>query len=102
MSNYVSLAQAKQQAGIPATDTSLDTTLQLMLDAAEQIVLGYLGAVPDPTDERLKQAMLLQFTELWRFRGDDNDGAIPKSRLPGEPSELIVRLLYGRRDPALR
>lgn len=103
MSVYLTLTQAKTQAGIPASDTTLDTQLEFWMNAAEQMVLGYLKTdAPDPVNERLKQAMLLVFTEFWRFRGDDNDGTVPKSRIPGEPSEAVVRLLYGLRTPALR
>jgi hypothetical protein len=45
--------------------------------------------------------MYLQFAELWRFRGDDVEGQLPKASMPGALSPAIERMLYRLRDPEL-
>jgi len=101
MSTFITLQMAKDQVGVPQLDTSLDDWIQMTLDQAEAIVLAYLKTdAPDPSP-LVTGAMYLQFAELWRFRGDDTDGQVPKSDLPGEPSPYIKRMLYTLRDPEL-
>ena len=101
MSTFCTLAMAKDQAGIPQADTSADEWVQMKLDQAEAMVLSYLKTdAPDPSP-LVTGAMYLQFAELWRFRGDDTDGQLPKASMPGALSPQIERMLYRLRDPEL-
>lgn len=98
MSNFVTLAQGKAHLRIPLSDTSEDTDLQAKLDAAEAVILDYIKTpAPDPS-ALIPAAILLQFGELYRYRGDD-DG--PK-QTDGDLSPHVTNLLRRFRDPALR
>jgi hypothetical protein len=100
MSTYLTLAMAKDQAGIPQSDASLDEWVLMVMDQAEAMVLDYLKTTPD-TSPLVTGAMYLQFAELWRFRGDDTDGQLPKASMPGALSPQIERMLYRLRDPEI-
>jgi hypothetical protein len=89
----------------PISDEEAD--LQLKLDAAEGIVLDYLGNTSPPLweDENdvpplVAAAILLQLGELWEFRGDQRDGQGP-AQTPGDLSPVVTNLLRRYRDPAL-
>jgi hypothetical protein len=75
------------------------------LAAADAIVLDYIKAAPDAvwTDAQLailSAAILLQFGELWRYRGDDPDtDAAPTTA--GDLSPTITNLLRRMRTPAI-
>src|SRR5689334_5504724 len=95
---WMTLTMAKKQVGVPLTDCANDDLLRMYLEQAEALVLEYLNLggspVPEPpgpnaTAQERRQAkiftgaMYLQFAELWRFRGDDEQGMVPESRIPG-------------------
>jgi hypothetical protein len=94
---------AKKQIGMSLSNCSQDDWLRAKLEEAEAIVLAYLQTTPapEPPAHRIRSAMYLQFAEFWRFRGDDEEGAAPKSRIPGAPSVQVERCLYGLRPPSL-
>ncbi len=84
-----------------------ETDLRLKMLQAEGIVLRYIkqeGTSPtwDVTTvpECIQAAVLIQLAELWRFRGDDPDGELPK-REPGRLSSSVEGLLVSYRDPTL-
>lgn len=96
MAAYATLQQAKDQVRITASDQ--DTQVQRALDAAEAIVLDYLKT-PQPGNARIvQQAVLIQFAELWKFRGDDQQGP---EQTDGHLSPVVTNLLRRLRDPAL-
>jgi hypothetical protein len=115
----VTLQQAVDHLLLPI---QLDTTppdprqndLALKLAAAEAIILGYLKTYPvewvdeTTTPADVQACILLQLTELYRFRGDDpqDQGAAQHHSAadPGQMSQLsphITNILRRRRDPAL-
>ena len=75
------------------------------LAAAEAIILDYLKVTDvaiwsDPQLALLSAAILLQFGELWRYRGDDPESdAAPTTA--GDLSPTITNLLRRMRHPAL-
>lgn len=102
----VTLAQAVAHIGSPIVLNSspvdprqADYTLKLA--AAEAIVMDYIkyadyeGATPI-----VQAAVLLQFGELCRFRGDDVDGEGPE-HTDGHLSTVVTNLLRRLRDPTL-
>jgi hypothetical protein len=97
----VTLQQAKDHMGITTAPGDLsDAMLQLKLDAAEAIVLNYIkNDAPDPSP-LLLAAILLQFGELHRFRGDDVEGQGP-AQTDGDLSPVVTNILRRYRDPAL-
>lgn len=99
---WMTLELAKKQVGIPLSETARDDRLAQIGDEAEAIVIQYLQErpEPDPPDAIVRAACYLQFAELWRFRGDDPDGQVPSSRIPGAPSPQVERCLYPRRPPS--
>lgn len=113
MESLVTLAQAKAHLKLPTVTTD-DRDLQAKLDAAHEIVGDYIKQRRDDDDgvtwaetvdawdadsapKRVLQAVLLQFADLYRFRGDD-EGA---KRGQGELSAAVTALLYRLRDPAV-
>lgn len=48
----------------------------------------------------VRAAILLQFMEFWRFRGDDTDGNGP-AQTAGDLSPQVTNILRRKRDPAL-
>lgn len=101
MSQWTTLAMAKKQVGIPLSDCSLDDWLQSKLTQAEAIVFNYLQGEPAAVTPIVQSAIYLQFAELWRFRGNDVEGDLPKGSLPGAPSVQVERCLYSLRVPSL-
>jgi hypothetical protein len=84
VSTLVTVAEAKTHLRLAPDDTSLDADLTQKLNAAEAIVLDVLNLTPDMRTMTaawdaatvplpVKQAILLEVGELWRFRGDDTE-----------------------------
>jgi len=75
------------------------------LAAADAIILDYLKAAPDvvwtdPQLALLSAAILLQFGELWRYRGDDPEtDAAPTTA--GDLAPTLTNLLRRLRHPAI-
>lgn len=100
MATYVTLQQAKDHLKIttPPGDAG-DADLFVKLDSSEAIVLDYLKTqTPTVAPALLVPAILLQFGELFRFRGDDADGP---QQTAGDLSPVVTNLLRRSRDPAL-
>lgn len=120
----VTLAQARAHLNMPlaaldGSPSAEDADLQMKIDAATQLVCEYISdrqpddavwiaeieawgltgspAVPPPPV--IQQAVLIQFGELVRFRGDDAEGPFrnPHSHL----SPFVEGLLRRYHDPAL-
>lgn len=98
---WTTLAMAKKQIGIVGTDCTDDDWLRAKLAQAEAIVFQYLQGEPTTVTPLVQAAIYLQFAELWRFRGDDTDGEVPKGVIPGDPSMQVQRCLYSLRVPSL-
>jgi hypothetical protein len=115
MEVLVTLKQAKLHLKVPLDVTADDKDLQMKLDVAHDVIEDYIKQRRDDDDgvtwaatvdawdsdtapARVRQAIVLQFADLYRFRGDDTDA--PK-RGPGELSQGVVALLYRLRDPAI-
>jgi hypothetical protein len=113
--DVVTLRQAKAHLNLPADVSVGDADLKLKLAVAHDLVADYLkqrrdddsgvawAATVDAWDAdtappRVLQAVLLQFADLYRFRGDDTD--MP-ARGPGELAQGVTALLYRLRDPAI-
>lgn len=110
------MQQAIDHARLPLTasnaspeDNPVLRDLRLKLEIAQQIILDYLKdrASDDWQDEYttppiVQGAILQQFLELWRFRGD-NPGSIEQSPQyqDGQLSPTITNMLRRYRDPAL-
>ena len=109
MSDFLTLAQAAAHLRIATYDAQ---DAQLKLDQAEAIVWNRikasqmdadnLAAVEAWTDETIPQeviaAMLVQFGELYRFRGDDD---VVTAFDPNRLSPAVERLIGLRVDPPL-
>jgi hypothetical protein len=128
VSAIVTLAELQAHLRLPVVQSSpltvAEADLQLKLDIAEGIVLGYI-ARPDDAEwtallamwaageetspatvvpPQVRGAVLLQAAELWAFRGDD-PGSVefqPARDAPGDLSRTIKALLYRFRDPVVR
>jgi hypothetical protein len=119
MATYVTIQQAIAHVQLPIViDTDppdpRQADLQLKLDQAEAIILDYIKGGPpvvnpliypgDPPsiDPVIQAAILLEFAELWRFRGDDQFKEGPEHDLDiSQLSPTITNLLRRKRDPAL-
>jgi hypothetical protein len=101
MSAWTTLQMAKKQVGIPLDDCDNDDWLRMKLAEAEAIVFNYLQGEPATITPIVQSAIYLQFAELWRFRGNDVDGDLPKGSIPGAPSVQVERCLYSLRAPSL-
>jgi hypothetical protein len=84
-----------------------ETDLRLKMLQAEEIVLTRIkqqGSSPtwDSTTvpPQIQAAILMQLGELWRFRGDDTDGAVPKREV-GRLAPSIENVLIPHVDPTL-
>lgn len=97
-----------------------DADLQLKIDAATQLVCEYI-ADRQPEDEDwiaeieawdgvgspstapavIVMAVLLQVGELFRFRGDDDDGVVPRADEHGGLAPQVARMLHRYRSPTL-
>lgn len=108
----VTLAAVKVHQRLPAAAGPDDTDLQETLDAAEASILSYIGTTETwrtaaalwtdatiPAD--VKHAILLKFSELWRFRGDDLHDEGPALTPDQDQSPAVTSLLRRWRDPVL-
>jgi hypothetical protein len=112
--SFVSLQQAKDHIrDTTAAGASSDADLLLKLDAAEAAILDYIGATAYWATVRdgwtnatvpafVRAAILLQFAELCRFRGDDEAGQVPPRDPAQDFSPTIVALLRRTRDPVVQ
>ena len=127
LQELVTLDQAKAHLRLPILEavspapppTADDEDLQMKLLAAHEIVFDYLTQRISDSDSweavvdswtaetaprRVIAAILVQFTDLYRFRGDDSEeyarGSAYK-RQEGALNPAVVALLYRLRDPAL-
>lgn len=121
LQELVTLDQAKAHLRLPLTGSqaSDDDDLQMKLMVAHEMVFDYLTqrisdsdsweAIVDSWDaetapRRVIAAILVQFTDLYRFRGDDSEeyarGSAYK-RQEGALNPAVVALLFRLRDPAL-
>jgi hypothetical protein len=95
MASVVTLQEAKDHLRITtsAGDPG-EADLQAKLDAAEAVIADYLQ-VPtlDPTKLHVKQAVLLELGELYRFRGDDVE-TLPRAPADGYLLPAITSLLH--------
>jgi len=104
----VTLDQAKVHAGI--TDSDRDEDLTLKLEEAHALVLDYISRPDDDwtaemeawdgdtAPRAVRAAVMRQFADLVRFRGDDDDAA----KVNGyDLSPAVAQLLRRYRDPAL-
>jgi hypothetical protein len=110
----VTLEQAKSHLKLPLDVDTEDEDLQLKLFVAHELVMDYLTQrvsgidewtvevaawTADTAPKRVIGAILIQFGELYRARGDDYD---PKDAPPmGTLCPDVVKLLYRLRDPAV-
>lgn len=106
MADLVTLDQAKKHLRLTGSDD--DDDLRLKLLAAQAIIVDYLTSTDEDwtatiaawTDETVPEyvraSILLQFGELYRFRGDDIDQPV---RDPGTLSPTIRALLARARTP---
>lgn len=107
----VSLAQAKQHLRI--TSSTEDADLALKLAQAHGLVLDYIARPSDAdylaemeawddesAPKAVQAAILRQFADLCRFRGNDDDAS--EVRVDGNAlSPRVKQLLKMYRDPAL-
>jgi hypothetical protein len=112
----VTLAEAKIRAKLPLDVAIEDGTLADLLATAEELVLDYVTQKLSATDaaawaatveawtrisapRRIRAAILTQFTEMQRYRGDD--GAADPAPEYGCLSPRVRQLLDRMRDPAI-
>jgi hypothetical protein len=101
----VTLDQAREHLRV---DVFSDTELQSKIDQAEAMVLTYVESSSDAptwTEQQmalLQAAVLIQLTELWRFRGDDPPDWRESSSAAGNYlSPSVRRVLYPLRRPTV-
>jgi hypothetical protein len=86
---------------------SIPDGLQSKIDQAEAMVLTYVQSSDAPTWTEqqmalLQAAVLIQLTELWRFRGDDPPDWRESSSAAGNYlSPSVRRILYPLRRPTV-
>lgn len=97
---------------VPASLSDAEADLQGKVDAATAIILEYLDRddedwtaemvswTTSTVPHTVKQAILLQVGELYRFRGDDPSGHQP-AREHGYLHPAIVAVLHRWRDPSV-
>jgi len=117
MAILVTLRDAKQRLALPLDITANDAMLQQILDEAERVVLGYVaqrrddnaawtatvaGWTADTAPREVRAAVLMEFADLYRFRGDD-DASQSAAATPeyGMLPTRVTALLYRLRDPAV-
>jgi len=115
MSTLVTLREAKQRLNLPLDITAGDSMIQAVLDEAEAVCLTYVnqnredpiawalvvvGWTPATVPLQVRAAILMQFAELYRFRGDDERGIGPDVEY-GYLHPRVTALLYPFRDPAI-
>ena len=107
--SLITLAMAKQhlKIDVPTTPTPdpADADILLKMAAAEEMVLDFLGlpatSPPPWTDEMdtpamVQSAILLVFSELYRFRGDDPGTVVssPTRTEAGSLSPMVEGMLH--------
>jgi hypothetical protein len=112
MPEIVTLATAKAHGNL--TDEVNDADLQLKLDIAHALVLDYVNQRRSGAEEwnaevqswtentallQVVGAILYQFRELCRYRGDDEAADLPKRDAVLSP--LVRAMLDRLRDPAV-
>lgn len=109
----VSLQQAKDHIRDTSAEGSAgDADLILKLDAAEATVLDYVGSTAywrtiaatwtyGTVPPFVRMAILLQFAEFWRFRGDDLGSQGPARDVGFDLSPSVRALLNRTRDPVV-
>lgn len=113
----ISLTQAMNHlrltftTGVSPAD-SRETDLTLKIAHAEAIVIGYCNSTAhwraitatwideDTVPAVVQAAILLQLSELYRFRGDEVEGQGPAQTVGGL-SPQVVNLLMRHRDPVV-
>lgn len=120
MQDLVTLRQAKAHLNLPADVSVGDADIKLKLAVAHDLVADYLKQRRDDDSgvawaatvdawtaetapPRVLQAVLLQFADLYRFRGDDDQigWSSNQARGQGELAQGVTALLYRLRDPAI-
>jgi len=114
LQEFVTLEQAKQHLKLSLDVDTEDEDLQLKLYIAHALVMNYVTQRIDDADDwsetvaawdadtvpwEVKGAVLTQFGELYRNRGDDSER---RNEQPmGTLCPDVVKLLYRLRDPAV-
>jgi hypothetical protein len=107
VATFVTLEQAKDH--LLVVDDASNSDIELKIDAAESIVIDYIGATAwwreiaatwtaETVPPLVHAAILIQLGELFRYRGDDPDG--PRHG-PGDLSPYVANILRRYRDPVL-
>ena len=114
LQELVTLEQAKSHLKLSLDIDTEDEDLQLKLFIAHEVVMDYLTQRLDDADawaatvqawtadtapKRVIGAILVQFGELYRSRGDDVDRR--ETQPLGTLCPDVVKLLYRLRDPAV-
>lgn len=107
--SLMALEDAKVHLNI--TDTSHDADVAMKLDAAEAIVLDYIGSTStwrtivaawtsDTLPAAVQAAILVQLGELFGVtgRGDEPKGPV---HVPGQLSQQVTNYLMRYRDPVV-
>lgn len=117
MERLITLAIGKQHLGILTPPGHVDDPiLQLKLDAAQMVILNYVGRTavglaltvlwtdPDETPADVQAATLIIFAELYRFRGDDPDFASDRAQRWADTDlpPVVLGLLRRYGDPVLQ
>jgi len=114
LQEFVTLEQAKQHLKLSLDVDTDDEDLQIKLFVAHEVVMDYLTQrvseasdwaatvqawTADTVPKRVIAAILIQFGELYRQRGDDQDRRYTEEL--GTLCPDVVKLLYRLRDPAV-
>lgn len=106
----VTLHQAKKHVVIRHYDD--DDVIYFKLEQATYMVLEYIWRddddwietmiawTTDTVPKSIQAAVLVQFAELYRFRGDDEQKVIPE-RQHGYLSPMVTAYLHRWRDPTV-
>jgi hypothetical protein len=115
------LAQLKRSIPSSSPPSSAELDVRLKIEQAEALVLDYVNqrisdgdlwdatvaswdALADPPvapPAQVTAAVLVQLTELYRFRGDDVDGDEPERPVGAVLHPRAAAYLYRMRDPAI-
>ena len=113
LQEFVTLDQAKSHLKLSLDNDAEDDDLQLKLLVAHEVVMDYVNQRVSGADEwdatitawtaetvpkRVIAAILEQFADLYRNRGDD---VVTTRQELGTLAPGVVRLLYRLRDPAV-
>jgi len=114
LQEFVTLEQAKMHLKLSLDVDTEDEDLQIKLFVAHEVVMDYLTQrvseasdwaatvqawTADTVPKRVIAAILIQFGELYRGRGDDSDRR--NDQPLGTLCPDVVKLLYRLRDPAV-